>query len=254
MWSTVSGGEPGADQNRDIPVVFVHGQPGLGSDFDPVAELLGPAFRVISPDRPGYGASGQPPTSMRQNVEVFADLIEERDLGPAIVVGHSYGGGIAVLLAARSVRTSCQGSCLPLRSEAREHLGAVDRLLAVPIGRRRARRRWAGRSRHSASSIAGARQTCSWSDWTLDGGKPAGRELRESRDARWRCVAVRGRRAAGTLRRDRRRRGDHSDAPASRRGGCREHGTSSFRRSSQRARRPRFVERSSGSFPQRVIS
>ncbi len=131
MWSTAPRGEPGNDRYQPVPVMFVHGQPGLGSDFDPVAELLRPEFEVLAPDRPGYGASGRPPLSMRENVDVLAALLEEHRVGPAIVVGHSYGGGIAVLMAAR--RPDLVAGLVLAASVGRaEHLGAVDRILAAP--------------------------------------------------------------------------------------------------------------------------
>ena len=101
MRGSVSRGDPAELPAGDVPVLFVHGQPGLGSDFEPVKERLGQRFAVLSPDRPGYGSSLIPAVSMHENVEMLAALAEEKIAGPAIVVGHSFGGGIAVLLAAR---------------------------------------------------------------------------------------------------------------------------------------------------------
>ena len=118
--------------NGHVPVLFVHGQPGLGSDFDPVREFLGSKFDVFAPDRPGYGSSLTPAVSMRENVEVLAALTEERFDRPAIVVGHSYGGGIAVLLAA--LRPDLfEGLVLAASVGYSEELGNVDRLLAAPV-------------------------------------------------------------------------------------------------------------------------
>jgi pimeloyl-ACP methyl ester carboxylesterase len=89
-----------ADRGSGPAVVFVHGQPGLGRDFDAVAGLLVEDHRVIAPDRPGYGRSGEKALSMAQNARVLAALIEERAAAPATLVGHSYGGGVCMLLAA----------------------------------------------------------------------------------------------------------------------------------------------------------
>jgi pimeloyl-ACP methyl ester carboxylesterase len=89
-----------AEEGRGPAVLFVHGQPGLGKDFDAVARLLTDDHRVIAPDRPGYGRSSVDPMSMAQNAALLADLVEERGAAPVTVVGHSYGGGVAVLLAA----------------------------------------------------------------------------------------------------------------------------------------------------------
>ena len=39
------------------PVVLLHGQPGSGSSWEPVTRRLEREFRVLAPDRIGYGAS-----------------------------------------------------------------------------------------------------------------------------------------------------------------------------------------------------
>lgn len=132
MWGTESAADPAPGAKRGVPVVFVHGQPGLGIDFDPVAELLEPPYVVLSPDRPGYGESGRVPVSMGENVEILAALVEKQDLGRAVVVGHSYGGGIAILLAAKHPDL-VGGLVLAGSVGSGEHLGHVDRLLAAPL-------------------------------------------------------------------------------------------------------------------------
>jgi pimeloyl-ACP methyl ester carboxylesterase len=114
-----------------IPVLFVHGQPGLGSDFDAVRRLLEPEFRVIAPDRAGYGENPAPPASMHDNAVAMAGLLD-RSSPPAIVVGHSYGGGIAALLGAE--RPDLVGGVVLAASiGSGEHLGVLDRLLATPV-------------------------------------------------------------------------------------------------------------------------
>ena len=90
-----------ADTGSGAGVLLVHGQPGLGSDWDPVTALLVADHRVLVPDRPGYGRSSGEPAGMAENAELLAELLVRSGAGPAVVVGHSYGGGIAVLLAAR---------------------------------------------------------------------------------------------------------------------------------------------------------
>jgi pimeloyl-ACP methyl ester carboxylesterase len=113
-------------------VLFVHGQPGLGSDFDAVAGLLGPEFHVLSPDRPGYGENKGPPVSIAASAFLLATLIEKSPQRRAIVVGHSYGGAIAILLAARRPDL-VTGLVLAASVGSGEHLGALDRLLAAPV-------------------------------------------------------------------------------------------------------------------------
>lgn len=110
-----------------IPVLFIHGQPGLGSDFAPVEERLGPRYESISPDRPGYGKNPAGVGSMAENVEWLAGLIEAS--APVIAVGHSYGGGLAILLAHLHPEL-VSGLVLAASIGSVEHLGTLDRLLA----------------------------------------------------------------------------------------------------------------------------
>lgn len=132
MSGTASQGDQPAGEKDDVPVLFVHGQPGLGSDFEPVARHLGAGFAVLSPDRPGYGSSAMPSVSMHENVDVLEALLDERGDAPAIVVGHSFGGGIAVLLAQRRPDL-VSGLVLAASVAYVEGLGGVDRLLALPV-------------------------------------------------------------------------------------------------------------------------
>jgi pimeloyl-ACP methyl ester carboxylesterase len=117
--------------DRRVPVLFVHGQPGLGSDFDLVRRLLEPEFRVLAPDRPGYGENPSRPVSMQENAVVMAELLESSS-PPAVVVGHSYGGGIAALLGAQRPDLVA-GIVLAASVGSGEHLGRFDRLLATRV-------------------------------------------------------------------------------------------------------------------------
>ncbi|HUC35763.1 MAG TPA: alpha/beta hydrolase [Acidimicrobiales bacterium] len=113
-------------------MVFVHGQPGVGSDFDAVATLLSGDHRVIAPDRPGYGHSALQVLSMAENAQVIADLIEASEASPATLVGHSYGGGIASLVAAS--RPDIVRALVLVASVGRaESLNIFDRVLAAPV-------------------------------------------------------------------------------------------------------------------------
>lgn len=132
MRGSVSLGDPADLPGDDVPVLFIHGQPGLGSDFDPVKERLGKRYAVLSPDRPGYGSSLSPAVSMHENVEMLAAIAEEKIARRAIVVGHSFGGGIAVLMAAR--RPDLVAGLVLASSVAYSgELGNMDRLLAVRV-------------------------------------------------------------------------------------------------------------------------
>lgn len=83
-------------------VVFVHGFQNAGSAWAPLLDELQHSetpIRATVVDLPGCGDS-EPPTSWERSTipELAADLADLLD-APAIVVGHSLGGGIALQLA-----------------------------------------------------------------------------------------------------------------------------------------------------------
>jgi pimeloyl-ACP methyl ester carboxylesterase len=112
-------------------IVMLHGQPGSGSDWRQVAGLLPGPLRVLTPDRPGYGASSQPAGGFAQNAAAVVAELDAASIDKAVLVGHSYGGGVALSVAALA----------PERVEALVLLASVgpgcltgwDRLLAAPL-------------------------------------------------------------------------------------------------------------------------
>lgn len=84
------------------PVLFIHGTPGSWAAFSSYMTMppLAKQFTLISVDRPGFGAStaGGLLPKLADQAEVIAQALFGRE--PAIVVGHSLGGPIAVQLAA----------------------------------------------------------------------------------------------------------------------------------------------------------
>ncbi|HEV7918697.1 MAG TPA: alpha/beta hydrolase [Solirubrobacterales bacterium] len=82
-----------------VPIVMIHGMPGLAHDFDGVADLL-EGQRLIAFDRPGYGHSGGKPASFEEQVEAIRAALRVLRVDRAILIGHSFGGLIALRLAA----------------------------------------------------------------------------------------------------------------------------------------------------------
>ncbi len=79
-------------------VLFVHGAPG-GADawFDFMEDsLLRQKARLVSIDRPGYGYSdfGTAVVSVVEQAEAVNAVLQRSGNGPAILVGHSYGGPV----------------------------------------------------------------------------------------------------------------------------------------------------------------
>jgi pimeloyl-ACP methyl ester carboxylesterase len=79
----------------DVLVVFVHGVLDRGRSFDRIADALASECRVLQYDRRGYGALAGVTTPVGVDVHM-ADLVTVLDGRPAVVVGHSFGGVIAM--------------------------------------------------------------------------------------------------------------------------------------------------------------
>lgn len=85
------------------PLVLVHGLGGAASNWVALAPLLQPRRRVLVPELPGHG--GSEPLPGRPALEAYAEslgsLLEHEAAAPAHVVGHSFGGAVALRLAIR---------------------------------------------------------------------------------------------------------------------------------------------------------
>lgn len=81
-------------------VLFIHGSIGSLEDFEAVLPML-KDFRVTSFDRIGHGFSEMPDTraDINSNAEYTSALIDTLGLKNVILVGHSYGGSIALQMA-----------------------------------------------------------------------------------------------------------------------------------------------------------
>ena len=93
----------------DAPtVVMLHGFTGSKENWYPLAAALGGRYRVLIPDLPGWGESERKPgavygfTEQAANVEAFIRALSPGK--PVVLLGHSMGGGIAAMAAARYPR------------------------------------------------------------------------------------------------------------------------------------------------------
>lgn len=83
------------------PLVLLHGAVCDRRVWRELVELLADDFTVVAVDIPGCGESGDPPTAweLADYATCLAGLLEALGTSPAHVVGHSWGGGLALQLA-----------------------------------------------------------------------------------------------------------------------------------------------------------
>jgi cis-3-alkyl-4-acyloxetan-2-one decarboxylase len=96
----LSAGPDGADPSE--AVVFVHGNPGAGSDWRALMEPVSTLARVVAPDMPGFGGA-----DMRADMDYTIDgyarhlagLVDDLGIERIHLVAHDFGGGWAMTYA-----------------------------------------------------------------------------------------------------------------------------------------------------------
>lgn len=89
-----TGTAPGGRGGGAIRLALVHGFTQTARAWDPLRELLGGRFEVLTPDLPGHGHR----SDVRADLWEAARLIGE-DCGRAVYLGYSMGGRVALHLA-----------------------------------------------------------------------------------------------------------------------------------------------------------
>jgi pimeloyl-ACP methyl ester carboxylesterase len=95
-----------AGASPDAPVlVMLHGFTGSKENWYPLARALDGRYALRIPDLPGWGESQRRPgvdygfAAQAERVAAFIETVSPRR--PVVLLGHSMGGGIAALVAAR---------------------------------------------------------------------------------------------------------------------------------------------------------
>ena len=127
------------DEGKGPPLLLIHGFGASTFTWRHVAPELAKTHRVIAVDLKGFGQSDKPfdgRYSVFDQAELLAQLIEDKDLRNLTLVGHSFGGGIALLLALEANRR-LEGriSRLVLLDTIAypQHIPVFFRLLDVPL-------------------------------------------------------------------------------------------------------------------------
>lgn len=83
------------------PIVLIHGITSSSETWDTVLPRLAERHTVLAPDLLGHGQSAKPrgDYSMGAFASGVRDLMLWLELGPATIVGHSLGGGVAMQFA-----------------------------------------------------------------------------------------------------------------------------------------------------------
>lgn len=89
------------EQGEGTPVVFIHGTGSYRTLYADVTDALGDGYRSIRYDRRGFAASGGPAGSWSEHVDDVAAVIDTLVGAPAIVIGNSGGGVLALEVARR---------------------------------------------------------------------------------------------------------------------------------------------------------
>ncbi|MFJ4503058.1 alpha/beta fold hydrolase [Streptomyces sp. NPDC088864] len=142
----------GADGPRAPAVLLLHGLMGRAAHWASAAAWLAGRHRTVALDQRGHGDSGKPadgPYTRDAYVSDVEAAIEQLDLGPVTLVGHSMGALTAWQLAAK--RPDLVGALVicDMRASA---LGAASqrewedwfRTWPLPFASREAARRWFG--------------------------------------------------------------------------------------------------------------
>lgn len=88
-----------------VPVVLIHGIPGSAGEWDTVADALAGTFQVFAENLAGFGpdASQLDLDDLRADAQAseLAHRLDEAGARSAIVVGHDFGGPVALQLLAQ---------------------------------------------------------------------------------------------------------------------------------------------------------
>ncbi len=119
------------------PVVLIHGNPGSSQDWAKLYDPLAARYKAVAFDRPGHGHSDRP-NHRDVTVDVQARLLcaalDELRIERPILVGHSWGGALALVYALLYPR-DVSGLVLlaPAVYESEDGLSFVSKLPALPI-------------------------------------------------------------------------------------------------------------------------
>jgi len=128
--------EQAVNQPAQTDIVFLHGLFGSGDNFGTTVRRLAPNCRAIGIDLPGHGQSPTLPTlALPAMAAAVGQTLRSLRLNRPVLVGHSLGGKIAMLVAATNY-TSVNGlviADIAPRAYAASHTTIFEALSALPL-------------------------------------------------------------------------------------------------------------------------
>lgn len=88
------------DSGEGPAVMFIHGLTGSHRNWSHLVDKVNTGHRVLAPDLFGHGASAKPmgDYSLGAHAAILRDLLDRLGIDRVTLVGHSFGGGIAMQL------------------------------------------------------------------------------------------------------------------------------------------------------------
>lgn len=92
-----------SEEGQGPVLLLIHGSAGSIEDWEPTRTMLLKGHRVIAVDRPGQGHSDavEADNQLAAQADILAEWLKQRTSDRAVLVGHSYGGGVALAMAVR---------------------------------------------------------------------------------------------------------------------------------------------------------
>jgi len=111
-------------------LLFLHGAMVTPEAYLPLLTLLAKHYRVIAPMHPGHGSSFTIADTWKvANIaDFYLDFLADIGFAPQTVIGHSFGGTIALLLAARGVGKRvvvCNAPYIPFILDPKRYLSHI---------------------------------------------------------------------------------------------------------------------------------
>jgi len=86
-------------------LLFLHGVLATSAAYFPILSLFSTSYHVIAPTHPGHGESFPIPNDWKlvDFTRFYVDFLMEIGVAPALLIGHSFGGMMSLLLARQGV-------------------------------------------------------------------------------------------------------------------------------------------------------